>query len=156
MTLSDIFAKLTGKTEQPPAFKPTVYDDPQFFIQQPQRKEISPVMSAIRASQLEVATVLMQAGSPVDFTDPAIETQMRVATYEADFEFLSALETRRKIQDAAEKEIVRVAQVTTAQEAKGAELQKLAGIAMAISDGADNPVKAPKTASFRKKNGPLA
>ena len=113
-------------------------------------------MSAIRASQLEVATVLMQAGSPVDFTDPAIETQMRVATYEADFEFLNALETRRKIQDAAEKEIVRVAQVTTAQEAQGAELQKLAGIAMAISDGADNPVKAPKTASFRKKNGPLA
>lgn len=154
MALRDIFAKLIGRSEQPPAFEPTIYDDPANYIRQPQQQETSEVMKAIRASRLEIATVLMQSGATVDFDDPAIEVQMRVATYETNFEFLNALDDRRKIQDAAEKEKERAAQVTSAQLAEGEKLQTLAGITTAVSGGTENNMAAPKTASFIKKSQP--
>ncbi len=150
MALRDIFAKLMGKAEQPPAFEPTIYDDPANYSRQPQQKDVAPVMMAIRASNLEVATELMHDGAEVDFSDPAIETQMRVATYETNFEFLNALDARRKIQDAAEKEKDRAAQVTSAQLAEGEKLQTLAGITTAVSGGTENDLSAPKTARFKK------
>lgn len=157
MGLRSIFEKFVGKKETASsAFAPTVYDDTAHSIPQPPEKPVNAVMMAIRSSELQTATLLMNAGAPVDFSDPAIETQMRVATYETNFEFLNALVDRRKMQDAEEKEKARKADVTAAQEAEGAQLQKLAGIAMAMSEGADGKVAAPKTASFRKKNGPAA
>lgn len=153
MALRDIFAKLINPRGTAAATEPVPYDDPANYIRQPQEKEVSEVMKAIRASRLEIATVLMQNGAEVDFTDPAIETQMRVATYETNFEFLKALEDRRTIQAAAEKEKERAAQVTSAQLAEGEKLQTLAGITTAVSGGTETNVAAPKTASFSKRPG---
>ncbi len=81
---------------------------------------------------------------------------MRVATYETNFEFLNALDSRREIQVAADKEKERAAQVTGAQLAEGEKLQKLAGITTAVSGGTESNVAAPKTASFSKKPGRTA
>ena len=92
MGLRDIFKRLVSKNETAPAFEPTVYDDPANYIRQPQEKEVSAVMLAIRSSNLDAATVLINAGAHVDFDDPAIEVQMRVATYDTNFEFLNALD----------------------------------------------------------------
>jgi hypothetical protein len=156
MALREIFAKLMNPRGGAAATEPVPYDDPANYIRQPQEKEVSEVMKAIRASRLEIATVLMQGGAEVDFSDPAIETQMRVATYETNFEFLKALDDRRKIQDAAEKEAERAAQVTRAQVAEGEKLQTLAGITTAVSGGTENSMTAPKTASFSKKPGRTA
>lgn len=157
MGLRDIFKKLVGKNETaPPAFEPTVYDDPANYIRQPQEKEVTPVMMAIRSSNLDAATVLMNAGAHVDFDDPIIEVQMRVATYDTNFEFLNALDDRRKIQDAEEREKRKAAEVTAAKIAEGEKLQTLAGITTAVSGGTENNVSAPKTASFGKGPGRTA
>lgn len=154
MALRDIFSKLMGKSDAAPVIEPVLHDDPENFIRQPQEKGVTPVMLAIRSSNLDAATTLMQAGAEVDFTDPAIETQMRIATYETNFEFLKALEDRREIQGAGEKEKERAAQVTSAQLAEGEKLQTLAGITTAVSGGTENNMAAPKTASFIKKSQP--
>jgi hypothetical protein len=149
MALRDIFSKLIGRrgnTDTAPETEPMEY-------QPLPAKGVSPVMLAIRSSSLDAATTLMQGGAEVDFSDPAIETQMRVATYETNFEFLNALDARRKIQDAAEKETACAADVTGAQLAEGEKLQKLAGITTAVSGGTESNVAAPKTASFSKKPG---
>lgn len=155
MALRDIFAKLIGKRDDAPAIEPVPYDDPANYIRQPQEKGVTAVMLAIRSSNLDAATTLMQNGATVDFTDPAIEVQMRVATYETNFEFLNALDDRRKIQDAAEKEKDRAAQVTSAQLAEGEKLQTLAGITTAVSGGTENDLSAPKTARFKKAKATL-
>jgi hypothetical protein len=151
MALRDIFSKLIGRrdnTDTGPETEPMEY-------QPLPVKGVSPVMMAIRSSSLDAATTLMQGGAEVDFTDPAIETQMRVATYETNFEFLNALDARRKIQDAAEKEKERAAQVTGAQIAEGEKLQTLAGITTAVSGGTEYSLAAPKTARFRKASAAL-
>lgn len=150
MGLRDIFKKLVGKDETAPAFEPTVYDDPENYIRQPQEKEVTAVMMAIHSSNLDSATVLMNAGAHVDFGDPAIEVQMRVATYDTNFEFLDALDARRKIQDAEEREKRKAAEVTAAQVAEGEKLQTLAGITTAVSGGTESNVSAPKTARFKQ------
>lgn len=145
MALRDIFSKLIGRrgnTDTAPETEPMEYEPLP-------AKGVSPVMMAIRSSSLDAATTLMQGGAEVDFTDPAIETQMRVASYEMNLEFLNALDTRRKIQDAAEKEKNRAAQVTSEQIAEGEKLQKLAGITTAVSGGTENNLPAPKTARFK-------
>ncbi len=148
MGLREIFSKLTGRGGSEATA--TIEQEPMEYQREP-AKGVTAVMMAIRSSELDVATTLMNSGAEVDFSDPAIETQMRVATYETNFEFLNALDARRKIQDAAEKEIGRAAEVTSAQLAEGEKLQKLAGITTAVSGGTESNVAAPKTARFSKQ-----
>jgi hypothetical protein len=144
MSLRHIFAKLLGNTAEtaPPAIP---YAGPP--VKQP---PVNATMAAIRASDLDTAVLLMKTGGEVDFGDPAIETQMRVATYEANFEFLQALEERRTVQQAAALRKQTEQDNAAMQEAQGRHLQKMAGIAMAIADGTEE-VAAPVTARFRRK-----
>jgi hypothetical protein len=146
MALRDIFAKLIGRGEAAAIDNPMEHEPP------PQ-KTYSPVMQAIHSSDLDKAITLMQGGAEVDFEDPIIEVQMRVATYDTNFEFLQVLEDRRQIQAAAEKEKLKAAEVSAAQTAEGEKLQTLAGITTAMSGGASMAVAAPQTASFTRKPG---
>lgn len=55
-------------------------------------------MIAIKHSNLGTATLFLNKGGEVDFSNPAVETQMRVATSEMDTAFLEALQKRREAQ----------------------------------------------------------
>lgn len=101
------------------------------------------VMHAIRHSNLDSATLLMQEGARVDFSDPAVETQMRVASVETNLVFLKALENRRKAQAEEDK-------AAREQEAIHAHRENVAGITGMMKQGAGR-IRAPKTASFTKK-----
>ncbi|HYD17070.1 MAG TPA: hypothetical protein VEF76_01160 [Patescibacteria group bacterium] len=141
MSLHKVFAKLLGRqapVESPPP-------EPETGM-----RASNPTMDAIRASDLHTAMMLMEKGGEVDFSDPAIETQMRVATYEAHFGFLQALETRRAAQEKEARQKQQALDILAVQEEKGRHLQKMAGIATVIYEGADE-VAAPKTARFRRR-----
>lgn len=97
---------------------------------------INATMRAIRSSNLDAATALLQAGGHVDSEDSAVEEQIGVAWEKILPDFCKALDAQQKRQKPEET-----------QSLKNAKAER---IKAAVVKGASTR-NAPKTASFRKK-----
>lgn len=108
---------------------------------------LNATMHAIRHSNLKTAGTLIGWGGVVDFGDPAIETQMRVASFEADINFLQQLNSAKDRQNQQEHD--------RRIEVKAAQVAATAKAVSDISAGIGDDVAAPTRATFirRKKPG---
>lgn len=108
-------------------------------------KGLNATMHAIRHSNLDVATFLMKSGGIVDFSDPAIETQRRVATFEAKIDFLKALTQQELFQEEKKKRLENLEAEARAKTAR----ENAKAIPEAMQRGTRS-VKAPRTARFSR------
>jgi hypothetical protein len=118
---------------------------------------VNATMYAIRHSNLNSAVDLMRMGGEVDFSDPAVETQLRVATYDGDFVFGQVVAMREQIQ----KEEKRVSDLLRAEQEKkeairreaedGLRQEKLLGDITAAVKAGTKAIPAPETAAFLKR-----
>jgi len=111
---------------------------------------LNATMYAIRHSNLDNAIALLKLKGVVDFSDEAVETQLRVATFEGKFEFAFEVEKRRQMQPVEQAEEEMRLQAAALLEKTEKQKQLVGEVVAAVKQGT-RAIEAPVKASFAKR-----
>lgn len=107
---------------------------------------VSITMNAIRHSNLQAAVTFIEAGGVVDFNDPAVDIQLRVASSELNLTFLDAIAKARDGRNTQQQQ--------KHLDLKTSQLAETAKVLTGMSQGLGDDVTAPTRAAFGKRRKP--